>query len=130
MVTLFLNLGLKDARVYCHALFSIGGAMPQFIRQTALTYEQIAEFLKLHLASLPHCLLANDLGFLASEGDARAEQKLVELLGSDDPKTQYAAYHCLKNLPSQLEETPTALSAFASNPRHSGIIDPPAEAVH
>jgi len=104
--------------------------MPQFIRQTALTYEQIAEFLKLHLTSLPHCLLANDLGFLASKGDTRAEQKLVELLGSDDSPTQYAAYHCLKNLPSPLIGTVTALSTFAADPRHAALLDPPAEAVY
>ncbi|MEK7584415.1 MAG: hypothetical protein AAB490_04155 [Patescibacteria group bacterium] len=104
--------------------------MPQFIRQTSLSFEQIVEFLKLHLASLPHCLLANDLGFLASEGDLRAEQKLVELLGSDDARTQYAAYHCLKNLPSPLVGTVTALSTFEANPCHAAILDPPAEAVH
>ncbi len=61
------------------------------MRKTNLTREELLSILHDPKGcSLPLCLVANEIGALAKEGDERAFQKLIELLRSENPGCRFA----------------------------------------
>ncbi len=105
-------------------------------RQTDLTLAEIVRRLRTENGSLsgcpgchkggasyPPCLLANEVGVMANQGNVIAEAFLCELLICDNSVPMRAiSYAYLKNLPSKQLGTEEAVRVFLADPKSAEVL--------
>ena len=101
-------------------------------RQTDLTLEEMMKEMRTQSgchschsggSGLPACLLANEVGVMAHNGDLVAEAFLCELMiGSNDMNLKAISYAYIKNLPRKQPGTDEAIKFFLAGPQNAEII--------
>ena len=101
-------------------------------RQTNLTLEQLVKELRTQggckrchgsESGLPACLLANEVGVMATSGDLIAEAFLCEIMiSSKDMNLRAISYAYLKNLPNKQPGTVEAVKVFVVGPQNTEIV--------
>jgi hypothetical protein len=94
------------------------------VRQTNFTVAELADFLETGVHPMyPRCLLVNELGEWAQEGNSQAQNKLVDFLETDDVCDKFISYGHLVSIGQKSNKITAALKNFAAKKENAEIIE-------